>query len=131
MSRTVPEPIRWPLLPTPDASGRLNWPSLEDSIQQSIRIILATRPGEQLMRPGFGAGLAEFIGQPDSTLTRRRVQDLVRDSLNRWEPRIELEAVDVDGDPQQPGWLRVEIRFRIRRTGASRRMGLNLALENG
>ena len=130
MSR-LSAPIGWPLLSTPDEAGRLRWPSLEDSIQQNIKVILQTRPGEQLMRPTYGAGLQDYIGQPDTTTTRRRLADAVQGSLSRYESRILVEGVDVDDDPAAPGWVRVEIRYRIRRTGASRRVGLNLALEHG
>lgn len=131
MPRALLPPIGWPLLPTPDAAGRLSWPTLEDSVQQNIKVILQTRPGEQLMRPRYGAGLQGYIGQPDTTTTRRRLMDAVKESLTRHETRITVEDVEVEDDPEQPGWVRLEIRYRIRRTGVLRRVGLNLALENG
>lgn len=141
MPRALLPPIGWPLLPSPDEAGRLSWPTLEDSIQQNIKVILQTRPGEQLMRPRYGAGLQGYIGQPDTTTTRRRLVDAVKESLTRHETRITVEDVEVEGDPvesdpvqggpAQPGWVRLEIRYRIRRTGVLRRVGLNLALENG
>jgi hypothetical protein len=43
--------IGWPLLPLPDEHGRLDWPDLAKSVRDAIRIILSTRPSEQLMRP--------------------------------------------------------------------------------
>ena len=52
--------LGWPLLPLPDANGQVHWPSLEQSVAQQIRVILQTRPGEQLMRPTYGAGLENF-----------------------------------------------------------------------
>ena len=56
-------PIGWPLLPVPGANGELGYPeSLADSVRQQLQVILSTRPGEQLMRPGFGAGLTDSPG---------------------------------------------------------------------
>jgi hypothetical protein len=49
----LPRPlIGWPLFALPDEHGRLDWPDLEASVRQGIRVILSTRPGEQLMRAG-------------------------------------------------------------------------------
>ena len=41
-------PVGFPLLGVPDAEGELSFPSFEQSVRQSIEIILRTRPGEQL-----------------------------------------------------------------------------------
>jgi len=131
MAQVPPPRIGWPLLPVPEEeTGRIGWPSLAVSVRDAIKVILQTRPGEQLMNPGFGAGLQDFVGQSNTIVTRRRIQDRVRDALVTWEPRILLEAVDVFDDPAQPGWVRVEIRFRLRRTGAPSRMSVGIALED-
>jgi len=121
-------PVGWPLLPVPDAAGLLSYPTLEESVRQSIRVILSTRPGEQLMRPEFGGGLANFLHEPDTLVTRRRIRDGVAVALGAWEPRAEVDAVVVaDGD--SPGALRVVIAYRMKRTGAPQRLGLTLQLE--
>lgn len=122
----IPPPIGFPLLPVPDEAGRLGWPPLEQSVAESIRVILSTRPGEQLMRPGFGAGLDRFVNEPDSVETRRRLQDAVTESLALWEPRINVVRIDVDDVPGRTDLLRVEIMYQLRRTGQTRRLGLSL-----
>ena len=124
-----PPLISYPLLPLPDAKGQLNYPSLEDSIRQFIRVILQTRPGEQLMRPEFGAGLATFLNESNTITTRRRIRDLVVDSLSRWEPRIIVDRVEVEEVAEQPTHLRVEIFYRLKRTGLPQQMGLTVQLE--
>jgi phage baseplate assembly protein W len=123
------QPIGWPLLPLPDSEGRLEYPDLAQSIRQNLQVILSTRPGEQLMRPSYGAGLADFIGEPDTITTRRRVYDRVTEAIGRWERRVDLNRVDVSTLPGTAGQLRVEIAYRIRRTGESHTLGVNLDLE--
>ena len=92
---TLPPPlIGWPLLPQPDDDGRLLYPNLETSVRQAIRVILSTRPGEQLMHPTFGAGLSDFLNEPNTLTTRRRIRAQVTETLGFWEPRIVLERVD-------------------------------------
>jgi phage baseplate assembly protein W len=121
--------IGWPLLPFPDQNGELTYPLvLAESVRQQLQVILSTRPGEQLMRPGFGAGLAEFLGEPDTITTRRRIYDRVSESVGRWEPRVEVDRVEVNDLPGRPGWLRIELGYRLRRTGQIMTLGVNLEL---
>ncbi len=125
---TLLPPISWPLLPLPDESGQLAFPGLAESVYQNLRVILSTRAGEQLMRPDYGAGLTDFLGQPDSITTRRRIYDRVTGAIGRWETRVELVRVDVGDVAGQPGRLRIEVAYRLRRTGTTRSFGVNLEL---
>ena len=127
--RRVAPPIGWPLLPVPDSNGRLNYPSLAASVRQSIQIILRTRAGEQLMRPEFGAGLANFLEEPNTLMTRRRIQDLITESLTQWEQRIVLERVGVEQLADDPTNLRIDIAYRLKRTGALQQIGVTLELK--
>lgn len=122
------EPIGFPLLAVP-VNGQLGWPTLVDSVRQTIEVILRTRPGEQLMRPTFGGGLANLLHEPNTLETRRRIRDRVTDTLTRWEPRILLDRVEVWEVDACPDEVRVEIVFRLRRTGAAQNLGLTLNLE--
>jgi phage baseplate assembly protein W len=121
--------IGWPLLPLPDDHGALQWPDLARSVRETIRIVLSTRPGEQLMRPEFGGGLDRLLHQPNTVATRREMRDLVQDALTRWEQRILLDAVEVWEVPGEPSQVRVEIAYRLARTGAPGAMNVTVALE--
>lgn len=115
----LPRPrLGWPLLPVPDTHGRLHWPSLETSVRELIRVVLSTRPGEQLMRPDFGAGLDRMAHEPNTLATRRAVRDRVQAALARWEPRILLDRVEVLEVEGQPTHIRVEIGYRLARDGS-------------
>lgn len=122
------EPIGWPLLPLPDADGRLDWPDLARSVADTLKAILATAPGERLMRPGFGAGLQNFLHEPNDIGTRRRVQERVSEAIARWEPRVLVDRVEVWADETRPDELRVEAHYRLRRTGAPGRIGVTLGV---
>jgi len=122
--------LGWPLFALPDEDGRLAYPGLEDSVRQQIRVILSTRPGEQLMRPDFGGGLDTLLHQPNTLATRRRIRDLVQESLARWERRILLDRVEVWEVAGEPSHLRVEITYRLARSGAPGQVGLTVQLES-
>ena len=118
-------PIGWPLLPLPQDGG-LQYPTLEASVNQSIRIILLTQPGEQLMRPTFGAGLQRFLHEPGTLVTRRRIKDAIAESLDLWEPRILVDRIDVWENDERPDAVRVEIVYRLKRTGQALSMTLTM-----
>ena len=128
-AKPSPVPIGWPLFPFPNRDGELTYPStLALSVRQQLQVILSTRPGEQLMRPDFGAGLTDFLGEPDTVATRGRVYDRVIESINRWEPRVDVDRVEVGDMPGRPGWLRVEIGYRLRRTSELMTLAVSLEL---
>lgn len=127
-NKNIPRPsIGWPLLPVPE-DGTLCYPSLENSIKQYIRILLLTRPGEQLMHPKFGAGLSRFLHQPNTLETRRQIQNTVFAALSEWEKRIVLIGVEVWEDGEIPEAVRIEIDFRIKRTGEQMTTTVTLSL---
>ena len=128
MSNAVRPLLGWPLLPLPEPDGQIGWPDLARSVRDAVRIILSTRPGEQLMRPEFGAGLDQLLQQPNTVATRRQIRDLVQASLTRWEPRMLLDAVDVWEVADQPAFVRVEVAYRLARTGAPAAVNVTVQL---
>ena len=121
--------VNWPLLGLPNSEGYLSFPSLEDSVRQSIQIILRTRPGERLMRPRFGGGLENLLHEQNTLVTRRQIRDLVTESIEQWEKRIILDRVDVWAVEDAPTKVRVEIAYRLIRTNMPAQMGITMELE--
>jgi len=94
----------------------------EADIEQAIRVILETAPGERVMRPEFGCGLHRLVFAPNSPTTAGLVAFHVREALGRWEPRVEVEQVDVSPDPQRDAVLFIQIRYRVRSTNDLRNL---------
>jgi phage baseplate assembly protein W len=125
MKPSPPAQIGWPLLPSIE-DGQMRYPSLGESVRDNLKVILLTRPGEQLMHPDFGAGLEDFLHEPNTLMTRRRIRDLILQSIERWEPRIAVDRVEVAEVENRPTRVRVEIAYRLRRTGVAQQLGLSL-----
>ena len=119
------DPVSWPFLPVPK-DGKLTYSTLEQSVRDSIRIILTTRPGEQLQRPEFGAGLQNFLDEGNTVAIRRRIQAAILENLKDYETRAVFDRVDVDPVDGAPGQLHVHIFYRLLRTGASQQTGLTM-----
>lgn len=86
--------VGWAFPVTP-VDGRLRFAFYEDDVEQAIQIILLTSRGERVMLPEFGAGLRDFVFEPNSESVRARIAEAVRNALVDWEPRINLERVEV------------------------------------
>lgn len=99
-----------------DGTGGFALVDHEREIAESIRLVLATAPGERPMRPEFGCGIHEFVFAPADDSTAGRIAAEVRRALERWEPRIEVADVDVGFDAVDNGTLYIEIRYEVRGT---------------
>ena len=108
--------IGWNFPPQTDVSGTIALAAYEQDVHQAIRIILATNPGERVMRPDFGAGLNDFVFEPISTTTMHQLQTRVQEALVNWEPRIDVLDVKVTSDPVQRSLLLIDISYRVRAT---------------
>lgn len=101
--------LRFPLV-TADGFG---WVCGVAAVEQSIRAILLTEPGERIARPNYGAGLRRFLFAPNGLELRTRIRAEVAAALERDEPRIRLESVGVTTDPLEPTVLRIAIRYEV------------------
>ncbi|MEY2689227.1 MAG: hypothetical protein RL375_3426 [Pseudomonadota bacterium] len=119
----------FPLFDGVDARGALAWQTGNKSIREVMLNILLTRPGERLMRPEFGAGIRNFIHQPNNETTRALVADAAQRALARWEPRVAVEEVRVVPDARRLSHIHLSIRYRVRRDGS--RDSFDLAIELG
>ena len=103
-----------------NARGELALVSNEEDVEQAIRIILSTRPGERVMRPTFGCRAHELLFEPASPSTISLLQEYVREALILWEPRIEVLGVDVTLDEGGVGALLAEIQYTVKATHDTR-----------
>src|SRR4028118_1384106 len=76
--------------------GNLNSADYEESVRQSILIILGTAKGERVMRPGFGCGIYDLVFEVNTPSTAGRVSQSVQDALLVFEPRIDVINVSVN-----------------------------------
>jgi phage baseplate assembly protein W len=119
------DPVGWPFLPVPEG-GAISFPTLEHSVREQIRIILTTRPGEQLMTPFFGAGLQNFLDERNTVAVRRQIQNTILEALQQYEKRITVDAVNVATIDGAPTEIRVQIHYRMLRTNAPAQIGVTM-----
>lgn len=107
---------RFPVQVTP--TGGLATSSLEQKIEESIYLILSTGKRERLMLPAFGCGIHDLVFAPDDAATIAEFTATVRESLVRYEPRIDVLSVDVAPAAGEPNLLLIRVDYRIRANNA-------------
>ncbi|MET8906054.1 GPW/gp25 family protein [Streptomyces sp. NPDC048232] len=100
-------------------TGGIALVSGEQEVEEAMRLILATAPGERPMRPEFGCAIHDLVFAPVNEQTAGRIQHEVHVTLDRWEPRIEVHDVEVTtGEGQNV--LYIDVRYSIRGTNNPR-----------
>ena len=83
----------------------------EVELEQAMRLILSTYPGESPMRPEFGSRIRDFVFRPVNVETIAELSRVVREALLRWEPRVDVEAVVISPDPADHSTLYIDIQY--------------------
>jgi phage baseplate assembly protein W len=105
-----------------DATGSVALVSRDREIEEAIKLILMTTPGERPMRPRFGCRIHELVFAPADPTTAGRMEFEVRSSLQMWEPRIDVNEVDILFDAEDPALLYIDIRYSIKETNDRRNL---------
>jgi phage baseplate assembly protein W len=87
----------------------------ETNIEQAIWIILATAPGERVLRPNFGCGIHDLVFSINDAKTQNDAVLAVRQALLLWEPRIDVLAVTTETKSRGEVLL-INIQYRVRTT---------------
>jgi Bacteriophage baseplate protein W len=120
MSDVLGSGIAFPL--TVDRRGSLALAPGERDVEEAIKIILGTAPGERPMRPEFGCGAHDYVFETIDAYTLGRIEYEVQVALDRWEPRIDVGAIEFDLDRVGEGRLFIDITYTLRATNDVRNL---------
>ena len=89
-----------------------------EDIQSSLEILLTTRPGERVMLPRYGCNLDELVFEPLTTTFKTYIKDLVNTAILYYEPRINVNNIELDDTGELEGRILISIDFTIRSTNS-------------
>lgn len=90
----------------------------EQDIQESLKILFGTVPGERFLEPKFGLDMHALMFEPMSTTLRSLMLDRVRTAILIYEPRIKLINLQIDSPDPNEGSLRVLLEYEVRSTNS-------------
>ncbi|MFE4856902.1 GPW/gp25 family protein [Streptomyces sp. NPDC056670] len=103
-------------------TGGIGMVERDREIEEAIRLVLGTAPGERPMRPEFGCGIHDYVFAPGDGATAGLIAQEVHVALERWEPRIEVTDVAIAFDAVDDGVLYIDVRYTVRSTNDRRNL---------
>ena len=90
----------------------------EKDIESSLEILLSTRLGERIMLPGYGCNLDEMVFEAMNLTMETWLKDLIENAILYYEPRIDMESIEIDKGGVNEGVLRIILYYTVRTTNS-------------
>jgi phage baseplate assembly protein W len=110
----------WPM--RVDHTGAIALTNGAADLDQSLRVILMTSPGERVMRPQFGCRIWDLLFEPVTANLLGLIAQAVRDAIAQWEPRVRVEDVTPTVDPDDQALVRISVTYSVRSTNDRRNL---------
>jgi phage baseplate assembly protein W len=99
-------------------TGGLAMSSGEADVEESLRILFSTAPGERPLQPKYGLDLHGLQFEALSTTMRTLLLDRVRTAILIFEPRVDVLGLDVNVPDPGAGRLVVSLDYVVRATNS-------------
>jgi len=94
----------------------------EKDIHESLWVLFSTQLGERVMVPQYGSTLTQMVFRTLNTTLTTQLKNAVWQAILNWEPRITVDAIDVDVDSTSYGIALIGVAYTIRRTNTRSNM---------
>ena len=74
------------------------------------------------MRPKFGCRIWDLLFEPVTGNLLGLIAEAVREALAQWEPRVVVDDVRPEADPDNQALVRIQISYRVRATNDRRNL---------
>lgn len=88
----------------------------EADIASCLEILLTTALGERVMAPDFGCNLEDLLFENLDTTLKTLVADRIETAILYYEPRIDVEKINLNTDLELEGVVLIELIYRVRTT---------------
>ncbi|MCL1123204.1 GPW/gp25 family protein [Shewanella surugensis] len=103
----------------------------EQTIEQSIYVLLNTQVGERFLKPSFGCGLAQFLFHSIDATSLTDIKEEIAKAIAHHEKRISLQAINFDTQGIYDGLLSIELSYLIKDSNSSANMVFPFYLTEG
>lgn len=93
----------------------------EEDVEESLRILLGTYPGERLMRPDYGCRLRDYCFNNFDQDTVTQLDDEIKNAIDEFEPRVIVEDTDYNLNETRDV-LEIIIYYKIIETNSRRNL---------
>jgi len=95
---------------------------LNENVQQNLKLLILTCPGERIMMPKFGVGLKKFLFEQNDIEVRRAIHGRIVSQVRRYMPFVEIIQVLVTDESTEAGtsktnFIKVSVHYRVKAAG--------------
>ena len=87
------------------AHGDLIQVKKNTAIERALKNIINTNPGERLFQPDVDGGLGPLLFEQFNDLTTSRIESKIRQAIGKFEPRANVQSVNVKPSPNENAYL--------------------------
>ena len=103
----------------------------KEDIEQSLRILLTTAIGERVMQPKYGCDMEEYLFESMNLTMKSLVIERIRTAILFFEPRIDVQNINLDDAEQNEGRMLVTVDFVVRATNSRMNMVFPFYVKEG
>ena len=83
----------------------------ERKLQEDIKFLLTQEKGKFYPDPEFGSEIQKYLFEPLTSNLGKRMQDEIRDLIEKYYPQISLIGIDINLDTENNG-VYISIKYR-------------------
>ncbi|WP_405343135.1 GPW/gp25 family protein [Fibrobacter sp.] len=102
-------------------NGAIAMSEAEEDVDESLRILLGTYPGERLMRPDYGCRLRDYCFRNYEESTIVQLDEEIRNAIDNFEPRVTVENTDYKMD-EVNDVLQIIVDYKVIATNSRRNL---------
>lgn len=87
-----------------------------EDINNSLIVLLSTRPGERVMFPNYGCDLQEMLFKPLDLTLITQMKGTIERAILYHEPRINIISIEIDTQDELEGQVLIHIDYEVRNT---------------
>jgi Bacteriophage baseplate protein W len=102
-----------------------------EDVEQSLILLFGTSPGERPLHPRYGCDVKRFLFQAMDLTTVTEIQDTLSTAILSWEPRIQVNGLQLDPSGYLDGVLTVSLDYTLIATNSRINRIFPLYLQEG
>jgi len=103
----------WSFPPEFTSDRKIKMVAGDQDIKDSLMILLTTTPGERVMMPDYGCAIKSLVFSEINLGTITEIKSMIKHAILYFEPRIILEAIEIDSQDNLNGNLLINIIYTV------------------
>jgi phage baseplate assembly protein W len=86
--------------------------TIRAAINQNLKNLVLTNPGERIMDSRFGVGLKKFLFENFSLKVNQDISNEIQSQINRYMPFVRVDNININEDRDQ-NYLYIQINYSV------------------